>query len=373
MADSEQALSHPHPKLFPKFAQLPPELRNQIWKEAIYEYPACRRIFYYTLYNVDKDGKRHSRLQDCPGVIVKPDAATETQPEDEIEQPWYLERKVQTTTSIQRLPSNTTWAQANRFRNFYDGGLRTACVGSREAYTRYKQRRSAGESLTIARAHDGNNDELQIDVRPDMDLLCLSFSPEDLEAAAAGLQWNTLIASIPFWGSKTIETVNLAFEFAPSWNEGLPDDFDPELRKEASPRGLCAGALWAWAHGELPASTRVYLIDRSWKPPKEYFDFWGKTRDVMHSEEVEEQRPAFFTDGKKPFVETKLWWDETPEFDASAAAFVWRLKGWHQEYRKTQWMRNEVFGQYYRMLPDSLDPFCVTALRCMVKWKGPWW
>jgi 2EXR family protein len=349
---------------FPSFPKLPFHVREQIWEDAIFT-DRISRVHYYMLYNIDDKGVRHSEIQTGPGIItrqppaidVKQDEAEESKDSD------VLNWSIQAETSITQRPGNIAWARANRFRCHWDGGLRTACSESRFIYLRVFEKLVPHHGqLSLARARDGN-DEVQIHVNTLEDILCLSFSPDDFKAAAAGLQWDVLLASTPFFRLGAIDVVNIAFEFDPSWNEGLPDLGIPEMPYEASPRGLCAKAVMAWANGELPRKTRIWLIDRTWKAPPEYFSSWLSVRYYMASGDIAEQEPKIFIDNRLAYIECKEWKDDSPEFAASAVRFVWQLrKMWDVFRREKALYEEEKVVSSWKVLPWDV-PFCVAALR----------
>ncbi|KAH7354262.1 hypothetical protein B0T11DRAFT_342378 [Plectosphaerella cucumerina] len=350
---------------FPSFLKLPYYVREQIWEQSILTYCATygvSRVHYYSLYNTDDHGARHSGLQTGRGIITRQPPAIDAK-QEKAEDPDVLDWPIQRDTAIQQRPKNMAWARANRFRYYWDGGLRTACSESRFIYLRVFEKLVPNHGkLSLARARNGNG-EVQIPVDTLKDILCLSFSPDDLEAAAAGLQWDVLLASTPFFRPGTIDVVNIAFEFDPSWNNGLPALWTPEMPYEASPRGLCAKAVVAWANGELPRNTRIWLIDRTWNAPPEYFTSWRRARIYMAPGDIAEQEPKLFVDDRRAYIECKEWRDDSPEFAASAAGFVWQLRKMWDDFRheQAQYEEGKVVSSW-KALPWDV-PFCVAALR----------
>lgn len=359
---------------FPLFSRLPLELRRQIWEEAIYTSTAPR-VHYYSFYNVDEEGNRHSMLQHASGIIAEKKTIPQlgcplTGPAIDAQIYYGLSCAIQTSNALQRQPDNLKWAMANRFRYFWDGGLRTACTESREVYIRcFKKRVPWHGNLTLATGRDGT-DEVQMHVNTRTDILCIRFSPDDMGAAARNLQWDILLASIPFYRGNFIDTANIAMEFESSWNHGLPGTYYENMQYEASHRGLFMRAFFAWAHGELPSNTRLWLIDKTWQPSRSYDNFWGFSRNGMRrlGPGGPVYMPRKFVDGRHEYVECMLWKERSLEYDSSALNFVWRLKEWYRSYRKMQSWDWEC--TCYRMLPSGNNPFCVAALRIMTNEAG---
>jgi 2EXR family protein len=343
---------------FPSFKRLPYDLREQIWEtamaEANFKHP---RIHYYSLYNIDDQGIRHSELQNSPGLVTK-EASPSFDESDELNWP------IQTDNSIHRRAQNMAWTRTNRFRSYYaSDSLLSACSESRSVYLRRFGKLFPGHqqlSLHVVSSYDGQN-EVYTHVNELMDILCLSFRPEDLEAAAVSLQWDVLLSSLPFFSARTVEVVNIAFEFDSSWNNNLPGSWEI-FRHEPSPRGLFARAVWDWAHGKLPEQTRVWLIDHTWKPPPEYFLVWRDITNYMLPGDLIENRPKAIIDDRSVYMNCKIWRDDTPEFAASAVALIWRLTKWYDELRHQQTHFNEEEDiSSWNSLPWN-RPLCAGAL-----------
>jgi hypothetical protein len=310
------------------------------------------RIHYYSLYSIDGKKIRHSELQNSPGIDTKeiPSSFDES---DELQWPIQTDRT-----------QNTAWTRANRFRSYYvSDSLLSACSESRSIYLRRFGKLFPGHqqlSLHVVSSYDGQN-EVYTHINELEDLLCLSFRPEDHEAAAVDLQWDVLLSSLPFFSASNIKVVNVAFEFDSSWNDNLPDSWEI-LRCEPSPRGLFARAVWDWAHGRLPEQTRVWLIDHTWKPPQEYFMAWREITKYMLPGDLIENRPKIVIDDRLVYMNCKAWRVGSPEFAASAMALIWKLLDWYDElrYQQTQFIWEEDISSWISLPWDH--PFCAGAL-----------
>ncbi|KAH6687338.1 hypothetical protein F5X68DRAFT_231814 [Plectosphaerella plurivora] len=286
-----------------------PLFPEQIWEDAIVGYNTPR-IHYYSLFNTDDQGLGHSGLRTARGIINKKKPSTLTAIDNKgiaesSENSDVLDWSIQTSNSLQRRPRNTKWTRANRFHYYWTSGLLTACSESRFIFLRrYKKLFSGHEKLTIAKGYDGKK-EVQMHFNALQDIICLCFCPEDIKAAVAGLQWDVLLASMPFFPSDPIDVVNIAFEFDSTWNDNIPD-------------------LWS---------------------------------------DLAEMQPKIFIDHNLKYVECKEWRDDSPEFAASAGRFVWQLKKWYDELRAWQTHFDETsVASSWRLLPWN-SRFCVAALR----------
>ncbi len=175
-------------KGFPLFSKLPLEIREMIWKLAIYDLPQPR-VHHYSLFNTNDNGVRHSSLREK----ILPLPIDEDQ----------IPRKCTSCGAPPRVrpcvlyphSEGYGWAQSNRFRHLWDAGLRTACSDSRRVLLQHEKRRPEFRTPHLVVARPGE-DTIQIGVDSVQEILCLEFSPEDL-AACKTLPWGVLI-SRPF-------------------------------------------------------------------------------------------------------------------------------------------------------------------------------
>ena len=283
------------PTSFRPFSKLPPELRWQIWQMAICTSPRPR-IHYYSLFHTDKDGQRHSQLQqivrDNPPPKVAP-ASYCSSGVIRYRHPPLLESR----------PDQFAWTRDHHFSYFWNAGLHMACHESRAALFDYhlhrlmearlatnakashpdakkkkrRRRRKEGEpnewryswryvsgpGLRPVQARDDQDQDICVWVSKD-DIVCFRFAPEDIAACASSLAWEVLLTRLPMFHFPHVVDVNLALEYDASWNQGLGTTKEAllALRSEPSVRGLAVRAYWSWLHGRLPRSARMWLLVR---------------------------------------------------------------------------------------------------------------
>ncbi len=353
---------------FPSFPKLPGELRWMIWKMSV-DKDATPRLYYYSLFHHDDEGRPQSRLQYMMGRY-------KANPER-----WMRHLRLGQSGEhrcypfpMRSRPRQCGWTEANRFSYYWDAGLLSACRESRAARLGYQHRLECleGDMETAIRprdrntetavqrspdrvvAHHDQGDKVYLDIHSKHDIICLRFSPDDLGACITELQWPVLLCRLPFFRLPYATDINLAFEFDDSWDANLPRRRDAVMRAmmwDASHRGVVMRAHWAWMKGEIPRWTRLWLIDRGWRLPANYEVFreedtpkWTHDRrcrfDMTYQDAFPCAPPAkhqLFSDGKSRYVESYHWdgtvhqrkvseWEWESYKDVPVLSFIWKLR-----------------------------------------------
>lgn len=261
---------------FRNFANLPYELRHQIWQMAIG--PAGPGIHHFSIFEsaTNNSPLTHLALRD-----------------NEEHTHCFHKAAAPRVAGIRKMHS---WMQGNPSSYLWDAGLWTACTESREIMLANFDIRHWSEIIREYRReswrwnfypggeqHDDkpamvvapyNNEELHLMVNPHRDLFCLD--PHDFGLT---INWDSIFCDLPFscmfkgYGPPK----HIAVEFDPSWNVDFPrnldDNWDPvtnpgvsfvALLKERTPRGFIARIVDDYAErvvdqDELPF---FWLIDR---------------------------------------------------------------------------------------------------------------
>lgn len=306
---------------FTSFPRLPSELREMIWEMAIDGSP-LPRIHHYSLFNTDDNGVRQSSL--CREVLPLP-IDKEHRPYWCLF-PWWT-RWRRPPYAIYSHKESYRWAKSNRFRHIWDAGLRTTCRESRRIILRHQEKKNSRfptPDIAVARHNDEN---IQLGVNSTKEILCLEFSPEDLEACKTlrWSQWSVLLSRIPFFSRPRTIQVNVAFEFDKTWETGLPKTIF-ELMEEPSVRGLVTRLFWAWNHRELPKNTIIWLIDRGWEATPNYHNYYKRPENRPR------QQALVFMDEKDLFIECFYWRPGIGKIPRSSLTFTNKILKWHAEY-----------------------------------------
>ena len=381
MADAEAAC-------FPGFPKLPGELRWMIWQMAV-DKDATPRLYYYSLFHHDDEGRPQSRLQHMMRQY-------KANPESWMRHGWYRHGWYApgrgdstghwcTPFPMRSRPRQCGWTSANRFSYYWDAGLLSACRESRAARLGYPNRLECLEAdtgtairprdrntetaipldtnpkTTVRRppnrivAHHNQGDKVYLDIHSKHDIICLRFSPDDLAARVSELQWPVLLCRLPFFHLPYATDINLAFEFDESWDANLParrDAVERVMMWDASHRGVVMRAHWAWMKSEIPRWARLWLIDRGWRLPADYKIFRDEdtpeyTRDLRCHWDTT-YRDAFpcappaehqiFSDGPSRYVESYYWdgtvhprrvaqWERLSDYkDMPVLSFIWKMR-----------------------------------------------
>ncbi|KAF7545174.1 hypothetical protein G7Z17_g9394 [Cylindrodendrum hubeiense] len=320
---------------FHGFPKLPPELRWKIWQMAICT-DQTPRIHYYSLFNDDNEGHRHSSLQEMMRTYSP--APRKPHPRGRNRKP-----KTIAPRRLQSQPSQYSWSKANSFLYLWDAGLYTACQESRAVLLQHldkvTKRPPTKRCKMVAARHQGQ--EVYVRVRSRRDIICFRFSPEDM-AECVSLRWGILMTRLPFFHLPRVPDINLALEFHDGWDEGLSMNRASmiECLSEPSDRGLAMRAYWAWRKGEIPRWTRMWLIDRGGRLPTDYqLSREDDGRDGHESVDTNNELPCeleknhTFIDGKDRYAESYTWDGDRlghtspihPR-DVAVLSFIWKTK-----------------------------------------------
>ncbi len=374
---------------FHSFPNLPGELRWKIWQMAICN-DETPRLHYYSLFHHDDDGQLQSLLRQMMHRY-------KTNPKTRMQYIRYTDSTLQYCTNVpmRSRPSQFGWTEANRFSYYWDAGLLTACKESRAARLYHQhlgrnththtettvQQPPAKHSDTVV-AHHKKSENVYLKVSSKRDIICLRFSPDDMDACVSLRQWSVLLCRLPFFHLPYASDINLAFEFDDSWDEDLSVSREAvfqAMMSEASHRGLAMRAHWAWMKGEIPRWARVWLIDRGRRLPADYkvlqegeddYEDDGRCQfDTTYRRKfpcTPPEKHHIFSDGKLRYVESYDWdgkvrlrkWPRytSRDFDVPVLSFIWKMK-WLCTPPVCQGYLNqpgepEHFFRVLRQLPD---------------------
>lgn len=322
------------PRHFPKFPELPAELRWKIWQMAICT-DKTPRIHYYQLFSEDRQGHRQSLLQQMMQTYSPSTDKPHPPRSDGIWDPMIPPR-------LQSRPLEWSWAKANSFQCLWDAGLRTACSESRAAILHHRDKAAEGALPShddmISSCHQGKLVYLGVCSR--RDIFCFRLSPEDM-AVCVSLRWDILVTHLPIYHLPRASVINMAFEFDDSWDEGLyvhpRGNSIQACLGEASPRGLVMRAYRAWATGQLPLFARMWLIHRDARLPATYKlggeDLGYPDNNSLPMLKWPRCEPGnVFTDGKNRYGESQIWNGRyrmtryaPRQHDVPVLSFIWKV------------------------------------------------
>ncbi|RSL48357.1 hypothetical protein CEP54_012959 [Fusarium duplospermum] len=315
--------------IFHPFPRLPTELRLQIWEKACL--PSRRQHFGLHYFTIGNDKKL---------VPVG----------------WNKARRPK-----KHRPEN----QGNRSAYLWHAGLWAACRESRAVIIEHYQfndweelmgtAENEGESprrvdtnsemavppamITVREGHD----RWYFTVYPTRDIICVT--PDGCELIFWSGERFSMLNSLPFATSDTLTlgVANLALEFDPSWNCGLPGNIFT-LKEERSPRGFLARMLEDIVDGSCCPS--LWIIDKNVR--------WSIASDRVIC-------PVFYGyDGE--YVEIQLS-DTHPDPERRArgspvAYFLRRLGKMGDEDLRERWGRSPLFPTR----ADALTERCIRLL-----------
>jgi hypothetical protein len=345
---------------FHLFPGLPIELRLIIWSMAICPGETAK-IHYYSLFN--DENERRSSLPSMMANSLEPTRST----------------------SLPEESTSFAWTDENRFLYYWNAGLRTACVESRQAlsdYFRDVPKLQAPRPNDIFRVR-GKGEHVYIEVAR-RDIVCFRFLEEDLITCTKST-WLRLLYRLPFSRHPRSPDLNLALEFHDSWNDGLQANNASiyGLLREPSLRGMAVRAFWEWTVNKIPQCSRMWLIDRSNRLPQNYEvgmptgadgdNRYGMYENLtegygMHERLVGTPFEVFgaplkdqtFDDGKHKYVHSYSW-DRPGGFkeayterrDVPIMSFMWKVENYCFPFGVTNRLRSRHFFRVLRQLPGA--------------------